>query len=168
MSELAWLHHRQNPSKSIYVGDIYIVWFSYFLKYLFHWTPCSFVDLHGVFRMDRRVLDWKRWRFRCWNWRLSPIVEFHRSIWIWVLLCIEGVCFLLIELLSFRVASELFRFWSSCFIFVLMCLARVSLLSRCMPRYFTSFFWGRSTLPICTVGQVWLRLRRKYMCTEDI
>jgi hypothetical protein len=37
-----------------------------------------------------------------------------------------------------------------------MCSAHVSLLSRCMLRYFTSFFWGRSTLPICTVGQVWL------------
>jgi hypothetical protein len=38
-----------------------------------------------------------------------------------------------------------------------MCFAHVSLLSRCMPRYFTSFFQGISTLPICTVGQVWLR-----------
>jgi hypothetical protein len=25
-----------------------------------------------------------------------------------------------------------------------------------MPKYFTSFFWGRSTFPFCTVGQVWL------------
>jgi hypothetical protein len=37
-----------------------------------------------------------------------------------------------------------------------MCFVHVSLLSRCMPRYFTSFFWGRAPLPICTVGQVWL------------
>jgi hypothetical protein len=32
-----------------------------------------------------------------------------------------------------------------------------SLLSTCMPRYFTSFSWGRSTLPIRTVGQLLLR-----------
>jgi hypothetical protein len=37
-----------------------------------------------------------------------------------------------------------------------MCFAHVNLLSKCMARYFTSFLWGRSTLPICTVGQVWL------------
>jgi hypothetical protein len=36
----------------------------------------------------------------------------------------------------------------------LMCFAHVSLLPRCMPRYFTSFFWGRRTLPISTVEQV--------------
>jgi hypothetical protein len=35
----------------------------------------------------------------------------------------------------------------------LMCFTHVSLLSRCMPRYFTSFLWARSILPICTVGQ---------------
>jgi hypothetical protein len=36
----------------------------------------------------------------------------------------------------------------------LMCFAHVSLLSGCMPKYFTLFFWGRTTLPICTIGQV--------------
>jgi hypothetical protein len=45
----------------------------------------------------------------------------------------------------------------SWFLSVLMCFAHVSLLSRCMPSYFISYFWGRATLPICTVGQVWLR-----------
>jgi hypothetical protein len=40
----------------------------------------------------------------------------------------------------------------------LMCFAPISFLSRCMARYFTSYFWGRSTLDICTVGQVCLRL----------
>jgi hypothetical protein len=39
-----------------------------------------------------------------WNWRLSPIAEFHRSIWVSVLLCIGGVSFLLIGLI-FRVDS---------------------------------------------------------------
>jgi hypothetical protein len=53
----------------------------------------------------------------------------------------------------------------SCFILVLMCFTHVSLLSRCMPRYFTSFFWGRSTLPISTVGQVWLR-RVNVICVD--
>jgi hypothetical protein len=47
----------------------------------------------------------------------------------------------------------------------LICFAHVSLLSRCMPRYFTSFFWGRSTLPICTVRQVWL-LRVNVICVN--
>jgi hypothetical protein len=23
--------------------------------------------------------------FRCWNWRLSPMAEFHRSMWVWTL-----------------------------------------------------------------------------------
>jgi hypothetical protein len=35
-------------------------------------------------------------------------------------------------------------------------LCHVSLQSRSMPRYFTSLFWARSTLPFCTVRQVWL------------
>jgi hypothetical protein len=34
-----------------------------------------------------------------------PIAEFHRSIWVSVVLCIGGVCFLLIVLIS-RVASS--------------------------------------------------------------
>jgi hypothetical protein len=38
----------------------------------------------------------------------------------------------------------------------LMCFAHVSLVSRCIPRYFTSFFWGGAILPICTAGQVWV------------
>jgi hypothetical protein len=52
-----------------------------------------------------------------------------------------------------------------CFAFCLMCFAYVSLLSRCMARYSTSFFWGRSTLPICTVGQVWL-CRMNVICVD--
>jgi hypothetical protein len=69
------------------------VWFSNFLKYL-------------IFHFFRRVLDCESaGGFRCWNWRLSPIAEFHRFIWVWVLLCIGGVCFLLIVLIFFRVAS---------------------------------------------------------------
>jgi hypothetical protein len=43
--------------------------------------------------------------------------------------------------------------------------AHVSFLSRCMPRYFTSFFWGRSALPIFTVGQVWFR-RLNVICVD--
>jgi hypothetical protein len=34
-----------------------------------------------------------------------------------------------------------------------------------MPRYFLPFFCGRSTLPICTVGQVWLR-RENLICVD--
>jgi hypothetical protein len=66
-----------------------------------------FISLSTVFICRS---SWIRWiesagGFRCWNWRLSPMAEFHRSIWVWVLLCIGGVCFLLIVLIFFRVAS---------------------------------------------------------------
>jgi hypothetical protein len=38
-----------------------------------------------------------------------------------------------------------------------------------MARYFTSFFWGRSTLPICIVGQVWLRrVNEIIVCVENV
>jgi hypothetical protein len=50
-----------------------------------------------------------------------------------------------------------FAFRLSCFLLVLICFVHVSLLSKCMPRYFTSFLWGRSTFPICIGGDVWLR-----------
>jgi hypothetical protein len=52
---------------------------------------------------------------------------------------------------------HLFRFSVELFYFGFRVLPHVSLLSRCTPRYFTLFFWGRSILPICTVGQVWER-----------
>jgi hypothetical protein len=66
----------------------------------------------------------------------------------------------LIVLIFFQVASAFFS------LLVLMCFAHVSLLSRCMPRYFTSFFWGRSTLPIYTVGQV--QLHRVNVISMDL
>jgi hypothetical protein len=44
-------------------------------------------------------------------------------------------------------------------------LPMTSFLSRCMPRHFTSFCCGRSTLPIDTVGQVWLH-RVNAMCVD--
>jgi hypothetical protein len=47
----------------------------------------------------------------------------------------------------------------------LMCFAHVSLLSRCMSRYCTSFSWGRSRLPICIVGQVCL-YRVNVICVD--
>jgi hypothetical protein len=58
-----------------------------------------------------------------------------------------------------------FTFWLSCVLLVLMCFAHISLLSRCMTRYFILFLWGRSTLPICIVGQVWLR-RVNVICVD--
>jgi hypothetical protein len=67
-------------------------------------------------------------------------------------LAIGGVCFPLIVLIIFRVAS------SFALLLDLMCFAYVSLLSICMPRQFTSFFWGAETLPICTFRQVWLHM----------
>jgi hypothetical protein len=90
-----------------------LVWFYNFLKYLvFHWALCQFLDLHwscGCLCTEVHS-EWSggSWiestgGFRCWNWRLSPIAEFHRSIWVWVLLCIES--FLLIVLIFFWVAS---------------------------------------------------------------
>jgi hypothetical protein len=63
-----------------------------------------------------------------------------------------------IDTVDFLLSSQCicFAFWLSCFLLVLMCFDRVSLQLRWMPRYFTSFLWSRSTLAICTVGQVWL------------
>jgi hypothetical protein len=91
-----------------------LVWFSNFLKYLvFH----SFISLstmlilrsswilwlymhEGAFGMDRRILDWKRWRVSLLELEAAP----HRSIWVSVLLSVGEVCFLSI-VLNFRVAS---------------------------------------------------------------
>jgi hypothetical protein len=53
----------------------------------------------------------------------------------------------------------------SCFLLVFLSFGHVSLLSRCMPRYFSSFFWGRATLPICAAGQVSLR-RVNVICMD--
>jgi hypothetical protein len=49
----------------------------------------------------------------------------------------------------------------------LMCFACVNLLSRSVPRYFTLFFWAWSTLPICTVEQVWL-CRVNVICVDQM
>jgi hypothetical protein len=48
---------------------------------------------------------------------------------------------------------HLFRFLVELF-YILMCFAYISLLSGCMPRYFTSLFWGRSTLRTGLVAMV--------------
>jgi hypothetical protein len=96
-----------------------LVWFSNFPKYLvFHFfislNTVFICDLHGssgcLYTKMRSEWIGESWiysagGFRCWNWRLSPIAEFHRSIWVWVLLCIGVVCFLLIVLIFFKVAS---------------------------------------------------------------
>jgi hypothetical protein len=99
-----------------------LVWFSNFLTYLvFH----SLISLSTVFIcrsslilrlvMYQCAFKWigESWiesaeGFRCCSWRLPPIADFHRSIWVWVLLGIRGVCFLLIVLIIFRVASVFF------------------------------------------------------------
>jgi hypothetical protein len=73
-----------------------LVWFSNFFKYLvFHFlislSTVSFMDLHGFCgRLCTKVRS--RWigesriesvrGFRCWNWSLSLIAEFHRSTWV--------------------------------------------------------------------------------------
>jgi hypothetical protein len=75
-----------------------LVWLSYFLKYLvfhflFHWALCSFGDLHGscgclctkvLSELIRESWIESAGGFRCWNWRLSRIAEFHRSVWVWI------------------------------------------------------------------------------------
>jgi hypothetical protein len=73
-----------------------LVWFPNFLKYLvFHFftslSTVSFLDLHGSCdSLSTKVhSEWigESWienagECRCWNWRLSPTAEFHRSIWV--------------------------------------------------------------------------------------
>jgi hypothetical protein len=70
-------------------------WFSNFLKYLvFHFLShralCSFADLYGSYGClcTKVRSEWigESWfesagGFRCWNWRLSLIAQFSRSIW---------------------------------------------------------------------------------------
>jgi hypothetical protein len=66
--------------------------FSNLLKYLVTFRAlCSFVDLHGscVYLHNMIRSEWigESWiesagEFRCWNRRLSPIAEFHRSMWV--------------------------------------------------------------------------------------
>jgi hypothetical protein len=109
----------------------------------------------GVIRMDRRVLDWKRWRIsvleleavpRSW----IPYVHVGLSTALYrSLLSVDSVDLLSIQCICFA-------FWLNYFLLVLMCSVHVSLLSKLMPRYLTSFFRGRSTLLNCTAGQVWL------------
>jgi hypothetical protein len=78
--------------------------------------------------------------FRCWNLRLSPIAEFHRSILVWVLLCIGGVCFLLIVLIFFRIVNAFVSLFGWAVFFWFWCASL--------------HFCGVDQH--CTVGQVWL------------
>jgi hypothetical protein len=72
-----------------------LVWFSNFLEYLvFHF----FISLSAVFICRPSWILWlytkvrsewirESWidsasGFRCWNWRLYPIAEFHKSVWV--------------------------------------------------------------------------------------
>jgi hypothetical protein len=116
-----------------------LIWFYIFLStwystFLFHWTLCPFVDLNrsSDYLHIREPLEcigefWieSAGVFRCWNWRLSPINEFRRSILIWVLLCIGGFCFLLIVLIIFRAVRAFVTLlrWADCFLF---CFAHVN------------------------------------------
>jgi hypothetical protein len=82
------LFSKLNPSA--------LVWFSNFLKYVvFHFIIslstvfiCSLYGFCDCLCTKVRS-EWigESWiesagGFRCWNWRLSPIAEFHRSIWV--------------------------------------------------------------------------------------
>jgi hypothetical protein len=96
------------------------------------------------------------WTFQCWNWRLSPIAEFHRTIWVWVLLCIGAVCFLLIVLNFFRVTSAFVPLLGWAVFFWFWCALLISLFYRDV-RPGISLLFNRETLPICTVGQVWMQ-----------
>jgi hypothetical protein len=92
------------------------IWYSTFL---FHWVLCSFVELHGPCGCLRTKMrsEWigESWtesagEFRCGNWRLSPTAEFHRSVWVSVLLCMGRICFLLKVLIFFWVAIASVRY----------------------------------------------------------
>jgi hypothetical protein len=96
-----------------------LLWFSNLLKYLVSHFFISLSSVfvyrsswimwlcmyQGAFGMDRTVLDWKRWGISMFEMEATLIAEVHRTIWVWVLLCIGGVCFLLIVLIFFRVGS---------------------------------------------------------------
>jgi hypothetical protein len=77
----------------------------------------------GAFRVDRRVLDWKRWRISMLELEVVPIGECHKSRWGWVLLCIGRVCILLIVLVFSGVASAFVSLllWAAFFCIDVLC-----------------------------------------------
>jgi hypothetical protein len=133
--------------------------------FLFHWSLCSFVDLHGscdcLCAKVRSKWIGESWirsagGFQCWNWRLSPVAEFHRSIWVWVLLCIGEVCFLLMGLIFFRVASA-FVLLSGWAVTYYHGNARNKLLHYASHKAFW-FVFRRRPVRICERKLSWLRL----------
>jgi hypothetical protein len=62
--------------------------------------------------------------------RLSPITEFHRSVWVWVLLCIGGVCVLLVVLIFFPVAGAFVSLLGWAVFFWFWCALHMSVVCR--------------------------------------
>jgi hypothetical protein len=88
---------------------------------------------------------------RCLNWTLFPIAQLCRS----KLASYSRSFFSMVS--CDRLHSNqyvLLNLRLSCFLFVVICSFHVSLRSRCIPKYFTSFTWGNDTLSILTVGHV--------------
>ena len=72
-----------------------------------------------------------------------PIVGFRRSRLVLGLHYRLEVCFQVITDLRPIIQYRFRSLRSSCFRLAVMCLRQVSLRSRWIPRYFTSFAWGR-------------------------
>jgi hypothetical protein len=111
-----------------------LVSFSNFLKYLvFH----VFISLSTVFICRSswilRLFMYERESaggFRCWNQRLYSMAECHMSTWVWVLLCMGGVCFLLRLLIFFRVASAFVSLFGWAVYFWFWCALSMSVFYR--------------------------------------
>jgi hypothetical protein len=144
-----------------------LVWLSNFLRYLvFHF----FISLSTVFICGS---SWILWLFMCSDWIGESCIESAGGFRCWKVYMGLSTALYRRSLLSVDSldlpSSQCIRFpfRLSWFLLVLMCSVRVNLLSRCMSRYFTWLFWGRATLPICTVRQVWLR-RVNIICVDLI
>jgi hypothetical protein len=105
---------------------------------LYHCALGLFLNLHGscgcLYTKVHSEWIGESWiesagGFRCWNWRLSLVAELRRSIWVWVLLCI-GICFLLLVLIFFRVASSCVSLSGWAVFFRLWCALLISVFCR--------------------------------------
>jgi hypothetical protein len=106
----------------------------------------------------RKAFDWKRSRIYMVEVEVVPQSCIPLSP-DWFEYCFIYKKFVASREFDFRPSNQhiLVRVIPSCFRFAKMCLCQVSLLSRCSPRYLTSF-WGSCTLFIWTRGHVSLRV----------
>jgi hypothetical protein len=110
---------------------------------------------HGTFSIVLKVLDWNRCNISMLEFEavLQSCIPY---VQIGLITTLYKSNFLSIDSVDCLPSSQhiFLNLRLSCFLFILICFAQVSLRSRCISRYFTSFSCGRATLFIWAVGQV--------------